>query len=143
MASKEKASPVDRRGQIQIELEGVAYGLRPSFAAIEVIEAQCRPLGELVAALNDHRLPIREMGIITAELMRAFGEAHPNDPNISTYRGAQARKLAELIYDEGTAKARVILFIVLAEAMGGGFTASGEAKPATETKATPGAGKQE
>jgi hypothetical protein len=132
--TEQAKSAVDRRGQLEIELEGVSYGLRPSFEAIEAIEAKCRPLGDLVELLNRERLPVAEMGLITAELMRAYGEAHPNDANIATYRAANPKTIARHIYDGGVTKARLLLFLICFGAYTGGYTASGEAKPAAGTK---------
>lgn len=142
MPAKQKAEPtVDRRGQLEIELQGVPYGLRPSFPAIEAIEAKIGPLGDLVAALQADRLPIAKMGEIATELMRAFAEAHPNLPNIRTYRGLTAKKVSELIYEQGSGTVRIPLFCILLGAITGGYDASGEAKAeGKKTMATPAAG---
>jgi hypothetical protein len=137
------AKKVNRRGELTLDLGGASYGLRPSFDAIEAIESKVQPLETLVAELNEGRVRAAELGIIAAELMRAYGAAHPDDPLKHDYQGANPRKLAELIYDAGIPRVRMVLFVILAGALTGGYDAKGEAKPATENKATSAAGKQE
>ncbi len=135
------APKVNRRGELAIELGGVKYNLRPSFAAIEAIEEKVAPLDALVTELHNGRVSVAHMAVMTAELMKAHGTANPDDPLIHDYKGANPRKLAELIYEAGAMRARLVLGIIAVGALSGGYTAQGEAKPAAEKKGeTPGAG---
>lgn len=135
------APTVNRFGELGLVLGGVRYGLRPSFGAIEAIEEKVRPLDSLARDMHEGQVSVAEMGIVTAELMRAYGEAHPKDPLILDYTGANPRKLAELIYERGASSVRVALFVIITMALTGGFDAKGEARPATGTKEeTPDAG---
>ncbi|HEY0116289.1 MAG TPA: GTA-gp10 family protein [Allosphingosinicella sp.] len=143
MAPRSKTAQVNRRGELTLNLGGATYGLRPSFEAIEAIESKVRPLDVLVETLNQGRVPLAELGIITAELMRGYGASHPDDPMIATYRGSNPEKLARLIYEEGVPTVRIVLLVILAGALTGGYDAAGEVKATGTTKATPAAGSSE
>ncbi len=127
---KVKPAEADDRGEVTITLEGVEYHLRPSHQAIKAIEAELRPLVELANAARSSSLTIEEAGFITAEMMKAYGRSHPDDPNVSSYTGANATRLEELIFEEGLAKVQIRLAVLLLAAMTGGVTALGELKTA-------------
>jgi hypothetical protein len=122
---------VDTHGQITLPLGGYDYVLRPSIEAIEAIERQLRPLAQLEADAAGFSLPIRDMAVIAAEMMRAHAVAKPNDPKVASYKGADPDKLVKLIYEEGAPKVCVRLYVVLSGALSGGYTATGEAKAGT------------
>ncbi len=125
----EGAALLDTRGQIAIELEGQKYMLRPSFEAINAIELQTgRSLYDLAGEGTTGRMKAETMGLIVAELMRAHGKANPEDPLASTYNGAKAQRIAELIYEEGVPYLIPPIVAVLIGALTGGYTASGEVK---------------
>ncbi|HWT12300.1 MAG TPA: hypothetical protein VN231_06075 [Allosphingosinicella sp.] len=134
MADLEKATDVNARGELTIDLgDGGELGLRPDHEAIVAIEAQLRPLRRLVVDANDMALTLVEQAVITTELMRGYGRAHPDDPRIATYREAQPKRIGELIHEVGSLKVCPRLLVVLAGALTGGYTASGEAKPKGKT----------
>ena len=120
-------------GEISLPLDGQQYQLRPSRKAISNIEQQLRSLPQLAADARSGMLSIEEMGLIAAELMRAFGEANPEDPLVRDYKGAKPDVLADLIYEAGAPAINSRLMLVLIGALTGGYTASGEAKPTTRT----------
>jgi len=131
--AKDEEAKLDARGQVTLPLGGVDYGLRPSFAAISAIERKLRPLPALVAEGGRGDLSLADMGIIAAELMRAYGEANPSDELADTYKTSKPERLAELIYEAGSPRILARLLVVLIGSFNGGYTASGEAKP-PETK---------
>lgn len=133
-AAEEPAEPVlNANGEMLLPLDA-RYVLRPSRRAIQAIERQLRPLLELAQDAARGALSIDEMAVISAEMMRAYGAANPNEPGIVNYTGAQTEPLADLIFEAGSSKICARLMVVLTGALSGGYNASGEAKPATETK---------
>jgi hypothetical protein len=130
-----KAAEVDTRGELRVELEpGVEYGLRPDWQAIAGIERQLRPIRALYVEAQSLEMAIEDMALVTAELMKGYGRANPEDAMISTYRDSKPDRLAELIYEAGMPKVAIRLAIILGGALTGGYTASGEAKTPTKRK---------
>lgn len=124
---------LDARGQITLPLDGQDYQLRPSRTAISAIEAKLRPLTALVAEGSRGDLSLKDMGVISAELMHAFAEVNPKHELIDDYRGAKPERLADLIYEAGSPRILARLLAVLIGALNGGYTASGEARPPATT----------
>jgi hypothetical protein len=121
---------VDTRGQICVELEGVSYMLRPSREAIAAIELQTgRSLYDLAGEAISGRMQTATLGLIVAELMRAYGKANPEDQLHTTYAAAKPERIAELIHEEGVPFIVPPIVAVLMGALTGGYTASGEVKP--------------
>jgi len=141
MANKkaDEVPEVDVRGQISLPLDGQEYVLRPSMEAIMAIEARLRPLLPLTQEAVAGSLTLHDLGIITAEFMRAFGKANPNDPLKTTYLHSKPETLARLIYEAGQPKVCIRVATVLMGALSGGYEASGEIKAATTTDETQGA----
>jgi hypothetical protein len=112
------------RGEHSLTLAGIPYRLRPSFTAAQAIEAE---LGESLTALarraNAMGLNYTELGIIVAECIRAGAD---EDDRLT--RKVSAERIAELIYEEGAAPVFGVLTVLLADAVLGGRTLSGEAK---------------
>lgn len=124
---------LDARGQLTITLDA-DYVLRPSQEAIMEVEQQTGlSLFDLAVLASNSRLSQQQMGIVTAAMMRAHGKANPDDPLKSTYAAAKPETLAGLIYEAGTTRIMGGLAVLLAGAINGGYTASGEAKAATGT----------
>lgn len=128
----EEEPKVNVRGEITLPLGGEDYGLRPSRTAIEAIEEKVRPLAGLVAEAGRGDLGLKDMATIAAELMKAYGAAHPELPNVQTYREASVDRLKDLIHEAGQVRILTRISVVLIGAINGGFTAAGEMKP-TET----------
>lgn len=117
------------RGEATISLEGVEYGMRPSFAAIQAIEEKTAsalfPLAIRAAALE---LSVADLGKIAGETMRAWGKANPDNPNGRVAVAVKDERVAELIYEEGANEVSRTLGWLLRAALTGGVTASGELK---------------
>lgn len=112
------------RGEHSLTLAGKTYRLRPSYAAVVEIEEQLgRSAMELLRAANTMTLNFTDQGVIAAELIRAGAEEGDD-----LTRNVSAERIGELIFEEGTANALVALTVVLASAVTGGRTVSGEAK---------------
>lgn len=121
---------VDTRGRISVPLGGADYMLRPSYEAIETIEKLLgRSLHVLAGQAVQGSLGMADMGVICAEMMKAEGKANPEAG--PSYSGANPKKLAQLIMEAGTPAITARLAIILIGALTGGYTASGEPKPAT------------
>lgn len=136
MAKKKEAAShiikMDTQGQVSVELGGTAYVLRPSQEAISACERETGlSLFDLATLAANSRMRLEHIGMIVAELMRAYGKAHPEDPNKTSYLGAKAEKVADLVYEAGPPRLMAALTVILAGAINGGYTASGEAKAAS------------
>lgn len=119
---------LDDRGQLSVTLDA-EYLLRPSQEAIMEAEIQSGlPLFDLATLAANSRLTLGQMGIVVAAFMRAHGKANPDDPLKSSYLGAKAETLTALIYEAGVPRIMGALAVLLAGAISGGYTASGEAK---------------
>lgn len=120
-------------GEVDLELEGVAYRLRPSFAAIGEIESGTgKSLFELLRAVEQGGLTRDDIGIIVAACIRAQAKA-TGDAKLATIKPARA---AELVYaeDGGAFVAlRAAIQPLLFNALTGGYTALGERKAQTTT----------
>ena len=125
---------LDVRGQITAPLGGENYVLRPSEEAILAIEDETGlSLFDLAGQAANGRMSLRHMGIVVAAMMRAHGKANPEDPLITTYMAANPDKIRGLILEAGTPRIMARITVILAGAIGGGYTASGEVKAATGT----------
>lgn len=128
--TKPKLPGIDSRGRLALPLQGVDYWLRPSWEAIQAIEDQLgRNTLELAGAATGGTLSTAAMGVIAAEMMKA--EAREDPEKGASYRAASPKRLAEMIYEEGTPAIMARIAIILLGAVTGGYTASGEPKPAT------------
>ena len=135
MPKKQTEIAVDTRGQIAVELDGTEYVLRPSYDAIMEAERETGlSLFDLAGLASNGRLSLEQMGIVTSAMMRAHGKASPDDPLKSSYIGAKAAKVSQLIYEAGGPMVMGRLTVLLVGALTGGYTASGEVKAAMGTK---------
>lgn len=125
----EETIALDTRGQIAVELDGTQFTLRPSFEAILEAEKQTGlNLYELATLAANSRMSIDQIAIVVAATMRAHGKANPEDPLKSSYVGAKAETLAPMIYEACSSRVMGRVAVLLAGAVMGGYTASGEAK---------------
>jgi hypothetical protein len=126
-----KPASTSASGEIDIELEGVAYRLRPSFTAIREIEqALDRSILEVAKAAEMGTLTLDEAGIIVAACIKAQAQATGNH-TLATIKPARA---AEEIYagPGGLLTAvRVSLYPLLLGAILGKYTPAGEPRPRT------------
>jgi hypothetical protein len=129
--AKPQTVKLDERGQLVITLDA-DYVLRPSEEAILEAERETGlALFDLASLAANSRLRLEQMGILVSVFMRAHGVACPQDPLITTYRNAKPESLAKLIYEAGIPRIMGGLTVLLAGAINGAYTASGEAKPAS------------
>ena len=142
------------RGEVDLELDGQSFVLRPSYEAILKIEnAVGQALVPLAVAAQNGTLSSFNLAIITAELIRAWGsslgkgDTSPQNERAmaATARGVSAQRIGELIFDVGIASVLPRVALALHRAASGGCLPSGEPKPATRmtTPAIPAAGSAE
>jgi cyanate permease len=118
------------RGEVTIELEGVAYTLRPSYEAIVEIERLTDDtLVSLAQAGLSFTMPLAKTAIVATELIKAHGRA-TEDHAMAAFNVAG---VGGLIFDAGSYQIGAIIGAVLSGAASGAYTPSGERK-ATETK---------
>lgn len=141
-----KATPVatdmarpanEERGELSLRLDDTTMGLRPSYEAIEAIEAGTgKGLVTLATAAARRELDLASLALIATECIRAWGRAN-DDRGLA---GSNVKRIAELILDSegGLVDAMATVGAVLALAVTGKYTAAGELKPTT-TKTTDGA----
>lgn len=121
---------VDDRGESILVLGGESMGLRPSYEAIQEIEATLdRGLVDLARDAIDLKLKLGAVAQIVCGLVRAFGRATA-DKNLS---GANATRIGRLIHetDGGLLVVQKQLSGVLSVAVTGGYDAEGNPKPTT------------
>lgn len=131
----------ETRGEITLDLGGETFGLRPSYEAIDNFERVTgKGLIQLTRDALSATLSSGEVAHIVCECMKAWGTEHGNDGA----KGANAKKVAKLVLeaDGGVTSVMLVLAQLLSMASTGGYTASGEVKPAVTTKSpeTPAAG---
>lgn len=139
--AKEKASPPanEVRGELSITLDDAEFVLRPSYEAIlEFEDATGKALTNLAFQAASAKLSIREMSIIVASCIRAWGRAVGN----TSAAGVNERRIGELIIEAGAFDVRERITELLTRAATGGVNAQGETTaligtPTTEQ--TPGA----
>ena len=118
------------RGEVTIELEGVAYVLRPSYEAIVEIERLTDDtLVSLAQAGLSFTMPLAKSAAVATELIKAHGRA-TDDRAMASFNTAI---VGGQIFDAGSYQISAILGAVLSGAASGAYTPSGERK-ATEPK---------
>jgi hypothetical protein len=122
---------LNESGEMLLWLEGVPYVLRPSRKAIIAVEGKLRPLTQLAWDAERQALSVAEMAIISAEFMRAYAEANPNEPGVLA--NPNLERMQDLIIDAGIIKVGARLMVVLNGAVTGGYTPTGEPKAGTAT----------
>lgn len=130
MAKNTSRQANPNRGELSLTLGGRDYTLRPSFEAIEAFEAGTgKGLMELTGLALAGKISLSETATIACECIRAQGRA----TNSVSLSGSQRDKIAEMILESGFQDALVVMAGMLALAVSGGVTASGELKAATKT----------
>lgn len=115
------------RGEFELTLAGKAYCLRPSYGAqVAIEEALDQSMIELLRRANMCALQLAELGVVVAAYIRA-GAAEDDKMT----RAVNDERIAELIYEEGVTAVYPVLTLLLAAAVSGGHTSSGEAKAVT------------
>lgn len=119
----------EERGEIALDLSGVEYVMRPSYQAIQAIEAKTGK-GLLALARDAADLTLTEAAIIATECIKAHGK-HTGDEMRARY---SPDKIAELMLetDGGLAACLGRLSALLMVAATGGYTATGELKAAKQ-----------
>lgn len=121
---------VNDRGEATLTLGGESMGLRPSYEAIEEIEATLdRGLVDLARDAIDLKLKLGAVAQIVCALVRAFGRA-TDDKNLA---GSNPKRIGRLILesDGGLLVAQKQVSGLLSVAVTGGYDAEGNPKPTT------------
>lgn len=120
-------------GELEFEMEGVAYLLRPSMDAVDAIERQTgRALLELANGARSGSLKAGELAVIVAEMVKAWGrEADAGSPDIQR-DAAQLTPagVRDHLYSAGLVQVNSRLAVVLMGAVSGGYDPFGRAKGA-------------
>lgn len=125
------------RGEVDIELDGQRFVLRPSWQAVRKIESMLgRALIPLAMQAEQSALNQDELAIIVAEMVRAWGQSLQVDDatplidraNASAARGVNAERIGELLYSVGVMNVMPRVSLVLGLAVSGGCLPSGELK---------------
>jgi hypothetical protein len=125
----------EERGEATITLEGVEYGLRPSFTAIQAIEQKTeQSIFALALRASALELSTAALGVVFGETMRAWGKANPESTEGKVAAAVKDERVAELIFDEGVKAASQIAGWLLRAALTGGATSVGELKAGWLTK---------
>lgn len=125
---------VGDRGEYSLMLAGVMMGLRPSYEAIDAVEkALGRGVLDVARDALAGRLSMGATAQIACECIRAWGR-EANDKGAA---GSNPVRIGQLIYDseDGLHGAQKTVAAMLSLVVTGGYSASGELKPAT-TKTT-------
>lgn len=123
----------EARGEFEIELEGVSYGMRPSFEAIVAFEkATGQALLDLTRAASGQSLTVTDAAAIVTECCKAWGRA-TGDRSAANFN---AGRVGELLIETGMLFVMKRLELMLFMAATGGVTSSGEVKPRMATTAT-------
>lgn len=132
----------EARGEFEVTLEGVTYGMRPSFEAIDAFErATGKGLLVLAAGAADQTLTTAETAAIVTECVKAWGRslAATEPPELRAATGFNAPRVRELLADSGFLVVMMRLKLMLWLAATGGLTSAGEMKamPTTTETETP------
>ena len=123
------------RGEVSIDLDGVAYVLRPSYEAGAAIEqATGRSLMELAVAADASRMPLSQMSIVVTEYIKAWGRETGN----TATEHFEAKRIGELIHDGagGILAAMPRVALVLTRAVSGGCRLGEQMAAGTTTETT-------
>lgn len=122
------------RGEVSIELEGETYILRPSYEAITAIEEITgRSLLQLMEAADSGALPLKQAAVIVTEFIKAWGREQGDKPHFEKFT---ARRVGELLYDEGMLKVNPRVALVLLNALTGGHKPGEPEAAGTTTETT-------
>jgi hypothetical protein len=117
------------RGEVDIDLAGMTFTLRPSYEAVVACEEQVGlSLTEMAVEADKGSLHINQLAIIVVELVRAWGKETGSKPA----QGLSTKKVGALIFTNGVMTVSPRVAIVLSQAAAGGVDASGKEKPIQE-----------
>jgi len=120
------------RGEVEIELGGKAYPMRPSYRALKEIEATTgRPIMGLLLDGREGGFRVSDLAAVVTAGIQEAGRSR----NDSMLKGVNVEKIGELIYEQGLYEAAgpVVEFLINA--------CEGGAKPATGKKKAEPSGK--
>jgi hypothetical protein len=121
------------RGEVDIELDGQKFVLRPSYAAIlEVEQKTGKSLIKLATMAGDGDLSLTDTAIVVTAFIQAWGKAVDN----SQAEGANASRIGELIQEYGLMQVQLRLTFALSLAATGGCKADGTRKDDSEGEPT-------
>jgi hypothetical protein len=113
------------RGEMTITLDQTEFVMRPSYDAIQKMEAQTgSSLLQLAQAAGDGSITTGDAAIVVAECIRAAGEAN-GDANAA---GVNSARIGRLLMEVGMLIVAKRIELLLFLAATGGYTASGEVK---------------
>lgn len=124
------------RGEINVELDGVAHVLTPSYEARVAISRQTgKSIQQLAVAAGDGSLMEEDAAIVVCECIRAHGKA-TGDRDLQSYN---PRRVGECLAETAMLTIDKKIELLLYLALTGGYTAKGEikARPATVTATEP------
>lgn len=119
----------EERGEVAMELGGERFVLRPTYEAIQAVEAALgRGLVDLGQSALNGKLGTDDAAIVATEFIKAQGRATGN----KSMAAVNAKKVGSLMFeaDGGFTTCLGIVGAVLAMAATGGYTATGELKAA-------------
>lgn len=125
------------RGEFALELDGERFVLRPSFEAIVAFEQETgKGLMDLTRSAIGGTVTLSEMAIIATHCIRAWGREN----DVTSAAGVNAQRVGKLIMEsaQGLTGATVLIGTLLALAVNGGLTATGEVKAASTKSPTTG-----
>lgn len=124
---------LNSHGEMEFEMEGVAYVLRPSREAIENIEKQTgQSILELANNAQSGRVGLNDLAIIVTETVKAWGReaAADADPNQLAARQFSVSAVKDHVYAAGLAQVNARLAVLLTGAVSGGYDPFGRARGA-------------
>ena len=123
----------EERGEFEIELAGIKYGMRPTFEAIQAFEGvDGLQLTQMAVAASRGGLSVRACAIVVAECVRAWGKAE----NVTAARAFQADAVGPMLVTEGIVDTQTVLADMLFLAATGGLTVEGKRKAAPKNPKT-------
>jgi hypothetical protein len=121
----ESAQANAARGELELELGGTKYRLRPTMEAVQAIEQALDLSAEqILARANTSALLLDDLAVIIAELARAGA---PDGPRGDLVRMASAQGMAPLIYRKGKAGVQTVITLLFIEIVSGGRDPEGNA----------------
>jgi hypothetical protein len=125
------------RGEVELDLAGTRFVLRPSYEAVEACETQTgMSLSDMALAADAGSLKLAQASIVVTEFIRAWGK----ETKSASASAVKRERIAKLIFEMGVMVALPRLAIVLLSAASGGVDVSGKPKPMPVAKTPPGIG---
>ena len=120
------------RGEVDLELEGQRFVLRPSFEAILEVETRTgKGLMELASLAYDSQLSLRLAAMMVTQFIKAWAKAEGDQ----LAQGIKEERIGELIHEKGLMAVVPRLALLLARAVTGDYRADGTPKAGELTAA--------